>query len=75
MPALYCSLCGRIVKPTIHFRDHYTVDYYVEVTGETEQVTIASDEQDKPDSHYFKLISPKTIILCKDCKNRRVKEF
>jgi hypothetical protein len=60
-------MCGRPVKPTIHFKDHYAVDYYIEVTGDTERVTIASDEQDKPDLHYSKLISPKTVVVCADC--------
>ncbi len=70
MPALYCSMCGRPVKPTIHFKDHYLVDYYIEVTGDTEHVAIVSDEQDKPDESYSKLISRKEIIRCVDCKNK-----
>ncbi len=75
MPALYCSICGRTVNPTIHYKDHYSVDYYIEVTGDTEQVTIASNELDKPDSSYSKLISPKTIVVCKNCKTSGEKEF
>lgn len=71
MPVLYCSICGRVVKPTIHFRDHYSVDYYIEVTGETQSVTIASDEQDKPDETYLKLITHKEIIRCVDCMKKK----
>ena len=67
MPVLYCSRCGRPVQPTIHFKDHCIVDYYIEVTGDTEPVTIASNEQDKPDSSYLKLVGPKTLVVCADC--------
>lgn len=67
MANLYCSICGRPVYPTVHFKDHYVVDYYIEVTGDTEQTIITSNEQNKPDSSYLKLITPKEIITCIDC--------
>jgi hypothetical protein len=70
MANLYCSVCGRHVYPTVHFKDHYVVDYYVEVTGDTEQAIITSNEQDKPDSIYLKLITPKEIITCADCMRK-----
>jgi|YelNatPaOPRAMG01_1025707.scaffolds.fasta_scaffold00726_32 hypothetical protein len=71
MSVLYCSICGRAVNPTIHFKDYYVVDYYIEVTGETESVTITSDEQDKSDETYLKLVSHKEIIRCVDCMKKK----
>lgn len=47
------------------------VDYYIEVTGETESVTITSDEQDKSDETYLKLVSHKEIIRCVDCMKKK----
>ncbi len=73
MSSLYCSICGRPVYPTVHFKDHYTVDYYVEVTGDTEQATITSNEQDKPDTIYLKLLAPKEIVTCADCRKKSLK--
>lgn len=67
----YCSICGRPVHSTIHFKDSYTVDYYLEITGDTEPVVIASDEQDKPDSSYLKLVTVKEIVRCTDCMKRK----
>ena len=75
MSVLYCSKCGRPVHQTIHFKDHCIVDYYIEVTGDTEPVTIASNEQDKPDSSYLKLVVPKTIVVCADCMKSPAKKF
>lgn len=51
----------------MHFRDHYIVDYYLEVTGDTELVTIAVEDQDKQSETYLKLITRKEIIRCINC--------
>ncbi|MGC8578522.1 MAG: hypothetical protein ACP5QW_01210 [bacterium] len=72
MSNLYCSVCGRSVNPTVHLKDHYIVDYYVEVTGDTERVSIAIEEQDKIiNKTYLKLITRKEIIRCIDCIKKR----
>ncbi|MCL5277517.1 MAG: hypothetical protein M1517_07080 [Deltaproteobacteria bacterium] len=67
MANLYCSVCGRPVSPTVHFKDHYVVDYYTEITGDTEPVIIASSGQDRPDVSYLKLTSIKEIVRCVGC--------
>ncbi len=67
MPDLYCSICGRAVNPTIHFKDHYIVDYYIEITGDTQEVHITGDDQNKPDMYYSKLLNHEIIIRCISC--------
>ena len=75
MANLYCSICGRPVFSTIHFKDHYVVDYYTEITGDTEPVIIASSEQDRPDISYLKLTSIKEIVRCAGCMRGRTGDF
>ncbi len=74
MTNFYCSICGRLVYPTLHFKDHYVVDYYVEVIGDTERRIIKSSEQDKPDTSYLSLINHKEVMTCIDCIKKSKKE-
>ncbi len=67
MANLNCSVCGRTVYPTVHFRDHYVVDYYSEVTGDTELVVIAGSEHDRQERSYLKLTTVREIVRCAGC--------
>lgn len=42
-----CSKCGRGVKETVHYLDHYEVDYYgtfITANGRTEPISIVCKE-------------------------------
>lgn len=73
-----CSHCGRKVKPTLHRRGAdppWEVDYYVLLTGKTEETTIQNPGKESETIGFHKLIEPRWVITCADCfGNKEVAE-
>jgi hypothetical protein len=71
-PAMNCSVCGREVSQTVHFKDGYKVGYYLEFTGEVEEIQLTNPDNETKVRKLFRLKNPREVITCADCaaKNR-----
>ena len=70
MPSdLRCSHCGRPVRPTLHTRDHWSVDHYLLWTGPVEPAVFRRDD-DGSAIEYLRLVRPELVVTCADCVAR-----
>lgn len=64
--SMRCAHCGRAVRPTVHYRDGYTVDYHFTYTGTVEEDE-TWDEREGVSRVFVRVRNLHFVFTCIQC--------